>query len=197
MTFFVIDDHPLMREAVVLMLRRLKPQASIVGMDRLSAAIDAELTHGAPRLVTLDLRLPDSDGVGGVRWVKARWPQATLIVITASPAADVEQEVMAAGADGFLEKSAPASEISNMLRGVLEVNSDSESTPSSNEKLTLSRRQHELLLMMERGLSNRQIADELQISEHTVKVHLWRLFRRINVNSRTQAIHLARSAGLI
>jgi DNA-binding NarL/FixJ family response regulator len=50
---------------------------------------------------------------------------------------------------------------------------------------------------LDRGLSNRDIATELEISEHTVKVHLWRLFRRLNVKSRSQASHLARTARLI
>ena len=61
----------------------------------------------------------------------------------------------------------------------------------------LSRRQLQLLLMLDQGLSNRNIADQLQISEHTVKVHLWRLFRRINVKSRTQAVHHARTHGML
>jgi DNA-binding NarL/FixJ family response regulator len=61
----------------------------------------------------------------------------------------------------------------------------------------LSKRQKQLLLLLDRGLSNRDIATELEISEHTVKVHLWRLFRRLNVKSRSQASHLARTARLI
>ena len=61
----------------------------------------------------------------------------------------------------------------------------------------LSKRQKQLLVMLDEGLSNRDIAESLQISEHTVKVHLWRLFRRLNVKSRSQASHLARTAGLL
>ena len=61
----------------------------------------------------------------------------------------------------------------------------------------LSKRQKQLLVLLDKGLSNRDIADNLQISEHTVKVHLWRLFRRLNVKSRSQASHLARTQGLL
>ena len=61
----------------------------------------------------------------------------------------------------------------------------------------LSKRQKQLLVMLDKGQSNRDIAEELQISEHTVKVHLWRLFRRLNVKSRSQASHLARTQGLL
>ena len=74
---------------------------------------------------------------------------------------------------------------------------DSESQdgkPSSTEKL--SRRQKELLKLLERGLSNRELAEIMEISEHTVKVHLWRLFRRLSVKNRSQAVHWARSRGL-
>jgi len=72
---------------------------------------------------------------------------------------------------------------------------EDENAPTIPEKL--SKRQKQLLVMLDRGLSNRDIAEKLQISEHTVKVHLWRLFRRLNVKSRSQASHLARTAGLL
>jgi DNA-binding NarL/FixJ family response regulator len=61
----------------------------------------------------------------------------------------------------------------------------------------LSKRQKQLIVMLDRGLSNRDIAAELDISEHTVKVHLWRLFRRLDVKSRTQTLHFARMNGLL
>ena len=58
-------------------------------------------------------------------------------------------------------------------------------------------RQTQLIAMLDKGMSNRDIATELEISEHTVKVHLWRLFRRLGVKSRTQALHHARNHGLL
>jgi DNA-binding NarL/FixJ family response regulator len=67
--------------------------------------------------------------------------------------------------------------------------------PGSDTKL--SKRQKQLILMLDRGLSNRDIAAELSISEHTVKVHLWRLFRRLGVKSRTQTLHFARMHGFL
>ena len=61
----------------------------------------------------------------------------------------------------------------------------------------LSKRQKQLIVMLDEGLSNRDIAERLGISEHTVKVHLWRLFRRLGVKSRTQTLHFARMNGLL
>jgi len=100
-----------------------------------------------------------------------------------------------AGADAYVEKSAGAAQIAKVLREFLADEVEDENAPTIPEKL--SKRQKQLLVMLDRGLSNRDIAEQLQISEHTVKVHLWRLFRRLGVKSRTQTLHFARSHGLL
>ena len=122
-------------------------------------------------------------------------PDTSLIVLLASPASDYEDLAREAGADAYVEKSAGAAQIAKVLREFLTEEVEDENAPTIPDKL--SKRQKQLLVMLDRGLSNRDIAEQLQISEHTVKVHLWRLFRRLNVKSRSQASHLARSAGLL
>jgi DNA-binding NarL/FixJ family response regulator len=101
---------------------------------------------------------------------------------------------MEAGADGYIEKSAGATEISSMLRSFLMLDTDQEADSGPGK---LSKRQKQLLILLDQGMSNRDIAEKIGISEHTVKVHLWRLFRRLDVKSRTQATHWARGQGLI
>ena len=114
------------------------------------------------------------------------------------PAGEAEETCIEAGADLYLEKSAPAQDISNGLQGLLaaDVSNDEEAATAPGDT-KLSKRQKQLILMLDRGLSNRDIANELNISEHTVKVHLWRLFRRLGVKSRTQTLHFARTHGLL
>ena len=195
MTLYVIDDHPLMREAVVMLLRRMRPGANVVEFDRIGG-IDAALKqHGVPDLITLDLKLPDTTGASGVHEVKKRFPDTPLAVLSASPAADAEEQCIEAGADIYIEKSSGALEIGNALRALLSADGQFEELAPTDNKL--SKRQKQLIVMLDRGLSNREIADELGISEHTVKVHLWRLFRRLGVKSRTQTIHYARTHGLL
>jgi len=195
MTLYVIDDHPLMREAVVMLLRRMRPGANVVEFDRIGG-IDAALKqHGVPDLITLDLKLPDTTGASGVHEVKKRFPDTPLAVLSASPAADAEEQCIEAGADIYIEKSSGALEIGNALRALLSADVQFEDPAPTDNKL--SKRQKQLIVMLDRGLSNREIADELGISEHTVKVHLWRLFRRLGVKSRTQTIHYARTHGLL
>jgi DNA-binding NarL/FixJ family response regulator len=194
MRIFVVDDHPLMREAIVMLIRRLNSEANVIELDRLAAVGPAVETHGAPELICLDLKLPDTHGVSGVRELKQRYPSVPLVVLSGAPATDYKDLSIEAGADAYIPKSAGGAEISNALRVYLL--DDPEAEPVTKPE-KLSKRQKQLLVMLDKGLSNRDIAEELQISEHTVKVHLWRLFRRLNVKSRSQASHLARTRGLI
>ena len=196
MSILVIDDHPLMRDALVMLLRRLRTKANIVELDRLAVVNQAITDHGTPELVCLDLKLPDTNGVSGVRELRRLLPDTSLVVLSASPATDYADLALEAGADAYVEKSLDAAHIAKVLKEFMGPSEEAdEDAPTVPEKL--SKRQKQLLVMLDKGLSNRDIADSLSISEHTVKVHLWRLFRRLNVKSRSQASHLARNAGLI
>ncbi len=197
MSIYVIDDHPLMRDAIVMVLRRLRPAENIVELERLDKLASAVKQHGAPDLFCLDLKLPDTTGVSGVIAVKQAYPEVPIAVYSASPAADMEEACIEAGADTYIEKSAGSAELTAALRGLLMAGSDVEEPAQASNNSKLSKRQTQLIAMLDRGMSNRDIAAELEISEHTVKVHLWRLFRRLAVKSRTQALHYARTNGLL
>ncbi len=196
MKIFVVDDHPLMREAVVMLLRRIAPEATIVEFDRLAPVAAKAEEVGMPDLLCLDLKLPDTHGVSGVREMRTQFPNVPIIVLSASPASDFEELSIDAGADLYLEKSSGAAHLTQALRALVSPESESQDGKSvSTDKL--SRRQRELLQLLDRGLSNRELAEIMEISEHTVKVHLWRLFRRLAVKNRSQAVHWARTRGII
>jgi DNA-binding NarL/FixJ family response regulator len=192
-TILVIDDHPLLRESLVMLIRRISSKLQVIELDRIGAVAPAIQQHGKPDLICLDLKLPDTHGVSGVRELKAQMPDVPVVVLSASSAQDYEDLAMEAGAESYLPKSVGANQIINKLRDLLGANEQgAEGSPQK-----LSKRQKQLLIMLDKGMSNRDIADELKISEHTVKVHLWRLFRRMDVKSRSQASHLARLQGLV
>jgi DNA-binding NarL/FixJ family response regulator len=204
MLIYIIDNHPLMREVMVLLLKRLKSDLTIVELDRMGTLTQSVEKHGNPQLVCLDLKLPDTVGVGGVQRVRQMFPEIPIVVLSALPAAEHEDEALEAGADLYLEKSAGAASISQTFRTLLLAEAEEARAAQTAEVVgvfvepkKLSLRQMQLLKLVDEGLSNRDIADRLQISEHTVKVHLWRLFRRLDVKSRTQATYWARSQGLI
>ena len=199
MTVYVIDDHPLMRDALTMLLHRVKPGLKIIPIHKLNVVESTVEKNGPPELFCLDLQLPDTLGMSGVQVLKAKFPDIPLVVVTSSSASEYEARCLEAGADAFIEKSNSPALIIAALRSLLvseeQAAIEDAATPAGPTKL--SKRQKQLILMLDRGLSIRDIAAELSISEHTVKVHLWRLFRRLGVKSRTQTLHFARTHGLL
>lgn len=197
MTVYVIDDHPLMRDALTMLLHRVKPGLKIIPIHKLNVVEATVEKNGSPELFCLDLQLPDTLGMSGVQVLKAKFPDVPLAVVTSSSASEFESRCLEAGADAFIEKSNSPTQIIAALRSLLvteeQAAMEDAATPAGPTKL--SKRQKQLILMLDQGLSNRDIAEKLDISEHTVKVHFWRLFRRLGVNSRTQALHFARTNG--
>lgn len=193
MNLYVIDDHPLMREILVMLLRELRPAAQILELGRIGDFEAAVQRHGAPDLISLDLDLPDARGPSGIRELRRMFPDEPLVVLTASPADAQMKTSLEAGADAYVEKSAGAEEILRVFEAVL----DGEPPQEGGSPQALSKRQKQLLSMLATGLSNREMAAELALSEHTVKVHLSRLFHRLGVKSRTQCVHYARTHGLL
>ena len=199
MGIFVIDDQPLMRDAIARLIYRIQPSADVIQLNRLALVDVAVREHGAPSLISLDLKLPDNVGITAVVQLKQQLPQAHVVVLSAAPAKDFEEACIEAGADVYIQKSAGATEISSVLKLFLQQDLDPATCDIPTAAVTekLSKRQKQLLVMLDKGMSNRDIALALDISEHTVKVHLWRLFKRLNVKSRSQASHLARTLSLV
>jgi len=197
MSMYIIDDHPLMRQAVGMLLRRLRPAAKVVELEKFSELQAAIIKHGEPELFVIDLLLPGVKGTSAVTDIKALYQEVPLVVISSMPSGEAEETCIEAGADLYIEKATPTSEISAAIHGLFAAEAGEEEGSAVPGDTKLSKRQKQLIVMLDRGLSNRDIAAELDISEHTVKVHLWRLFRRLGVKSRTQTLHYARSHGLL
>jgi DNA-binding NarL/FixJ family response regulator len=195
MSLYVIDDHPLVRQAIGMLLRRLRPASKVVELEKFSELQAAIIKNGAPELFVLDLLLPGVKGATAVSDIKNMYNDVPLVVLSAMPAGEAEETCIEAGADLYIEKSTGANEISAAIQGLFVADATTDEEAPGDTKL--SKRQKQLILMLDRGLSNRDIATELSISEHTVKVHLWRLFRRLGVKSRTQTLHFARTHGLL
>jgi len=198
MSLYVIDDHPMVRQMIGMLLRRLRPASKVVELEKFSELQAALIKNGDPELFVLDLLLPGVKGATAISDVKKMYPDIPLVVLSAMPSGEARDACLEAGADLYIEKSTDTAEISAAIQDILksdDAEDDAEVVVIGDIKL--SKRQKQLILMLDRGLSNRDIAAELTISEHTVKVHLWRLFRRLGVKSRTQTLHFARTHGLL
>jgi DNA-binding NarL/FixJ family response regulator len=196
MSMYIIDDHPLVRQAIAMLLRRMRPASKVIELEKFSELQAAIIKNGDPELFVLDLLLPGVKGTSAVKDIKGMYATVPLAVISSMPAGEAEETCIEAGADIYIEKSTPANEISSAIQGLFAAENGDEEVVAVGET-KLSKRQKQLIVMLDRGLSNRDIAAELDISEHTVKVHLWRLFRRLDVKSRTQTLHFARMNGLL
>ena len=198
MSLYVIDDHPMVRQMIGMLLRRLRPASKVVELEKFSELQAALIKNGEPELFVLDLLLPGVKGATAISDVKKMYPDIPLVVLSAMPSGEARDACLEAGADLYIEKSTDTAEISAAIQDIMksdDAEDDAEVVVIGDIKL--SKRQKQLILMLDRGLSNRDIAAELSISEHTVKVHLWRLFRRLGVKSRTQTLHFARTHGLL
>ncbi len=198
MSMYIIDDHPLVRQAIAMLLRRMRPASKVIELEKFSELQAAIIKNGEPDLFVLALLLPGVKGTSAVKDIKTMYANVPLAVISSMPAGEAEETCIEAGADIYIEKSTPANEISSAIQGLFAAEHGSDDEPAvAVGETKLSKRQKQLIVMLDRGLSNRDIAAELDISEHTVKVHLWRLFRRLDVKSRTQTLHFARMNGLL
>ena len=198
MSLYVIDDHPMVRQMIGMLLRRLRPASKVVELEKFSELQAALIKNGEPELFVLDLLLPGVKGATAISDVKKMYPEIPLVVLSAMPSGEARDACLEAGADLYIEKSTDTAEISAAIQDILKSDSDDvDGDVVVVGDIKLSKRQKQLILMLDRGLCNRDIAAELNISEHTVKVHLWRLFRRLGVKSRTQTLHFARTHGLL
>jgi len=198
MSLYVIDDHPMVRQMIGMLLRRLRPASKVVELEKYSELQAALIKNGEPELFVIDLLLPGVKGATAISDVKKMYPEIPLVVLSAMPSGEARDACLEAGADLYIEKSTDTAEISAAIQDILKSDDDEvDADAVVVGDIKLSKRQKQLILMLDRGLSNRDIAAELSISEHTVKVHLWRLFRRLGVKSRTQTLHFARTHGLL
>jgi len=198
MSLYVIDDHPMVRQMIGMLLRRLRPASKVVELEKFSELQAALIKNGEPELFVLDLLLPGVKGATAISDVKKMYPEIPLVVLSAMPSGEARDACLEAGADLYIEKSTDTAEISQAIHDIMKTDDeDADADAVVVGDIKLSKRQKQLILMLDRGLSNRDIAAELSISEHTVKVHLWRLFRRLGVKSRTQTLHFARTHGLL
>ena len=198
MSLYVIDDHPMVRQMIGMLLRRLRHASKVVELEKFSELQAALIKNGEPELFVLDLLLPGVKGATAISDVKKMYPEVPLVVLSAMPSGEARDACLEAGADLYIEKSTDTAEISAAIQDILKSDSDeADADVVVVGDIKLSKRQKQLIVMLDRGLSNRDIAAELNISEHTVKVHLWRLFRRLGVKSRTQTLHFARTHGLL
>lgn len=202
----VADDHELVREGICKLLD-LFDNIEIVGEagDGLEAV--SKVREHFPDLVLLDLNMPRMNGINAIRKIKEISPEVKVIILTIHDDEEYIYKVTSAGAEGFIQKDITSEELQDAINRVLagetvfprtvaqDLDTDGEQ-PTDYDEL-LSNREHEVLGLLARGMSNREIAEELYISEKTVKNHVSNILRKLDVNDRTQAVIKSLKYGLV
>lgn len=209
MKILVVEDHALVREGMVLTLRRFDRRAELLEASNASDALDLIERHCELDLVLLDLLLPDVNGLSLLHTVRGRYPMLPIIVVSALDDAGTVKLSIRAGASGFVAKSSSSEVLLDAVRavlagGVFVPDDDGESgrrqrglRPASEADdfdLTIAQKRVFNLLVL--GLSNREIGQSLGLAEGTVKLHVSKILRSLGVTSRSQAVVVASRLGL-
>jgi DNA-binding NarL/FixJ family response regulator len=200
MKILIVDDHPLFRAGFHAVLEQSALEASILSVSTLREGLGMLDSDPDIGLVLLDLHLRDSDGFTALRQIGDRFPTTACIIISGDEHDGIASQSVAAGASGFIPKSFTADEMLEAINSVLEGNVFVPSIPNAAPAPTsgsLTLRQMEVVCMMARGFSNKEIARELQLAERTVKAHVTAVLETLHAKNRTQAVMMAQQQGLL
>ena len=198
---FSVDDHPLLQEGLATLIRN---QPDLLLVAEASTGRDAlqRFRERTPDVTLMDLRLPDMSGIDAMIAIRSEFPQARFIILTTF-AGDVEiQRALEAGAQAYVLKSMPPKELVEVIR---QVHAGKKRIPPeiaahlaehySDEALT--GREIEVLRQIASGNRNRDIAENLFITEETVKVHIKHIMEKLGASDRTQAVTIGIRRGII
>jgi DNA-binding NarL/FixJ family response regulator len=201
----VVDDHALVREGLRQVLKGLGEDTEVVQAGSCTHALEQLQDEPNLDLILLDFHLPDSHGLDALAALGQRHPEVPVIVMSGIASAQNTRRSLEAGAAGFVSKSSLCEELLSAVRLVLgggiyfprELQGDLRSLPptTAHAKPPLTQRQERVLRGLRDGLSNREIAELLHLSEETVKSHVAAILRYFEVQNRTQAVVAAGRMG--
>lgn len=212
MKILIADDHALFRDGLSMHLEQISPQAVISQAGNFSQAVKMLDDHNNVDLIIIDLDMPDMRWEEGLAELKKKAPGARFVVISASEDTRNIKKALGEGISGYIPKRSETKVLTSALKLILEggtylppsileqANSglfgENSGEPRSKGK-TLTPRQSEVLSYVAEGMSNKQIAYKMGVSEATVKLHINALLRAVGATNRTQAVIIAQKIGLI
>jgi DNA-binding NarL/FixJ family response regulator len=198
---FSVDDHPLLREGIATIINNQSDMQIVAQAATGGEAIRLFKQH-QPDVTLMDLRLPDLSGIDVLIAIRSEFPEARIIMLTTFEG-DVDiRRALEAGARGYMLKNMPPKDL---VEGIRQVHAGKKRIPAAvaahlaeyfgDDDLT--DREVEVLRLVASGKRNRMIADQLFISEETVKVHIKHIMEKLGASDRTEAVAIAVRRGII
>lgn len=206
MKLLIVDDHPMVRAGVAAMLDMSDDSGSVLTAKDVPEALKLVVDHLDLDLVLLDIVMPGIDGISAIGDFGRVRPDLPVILLAASEDPDDIRRGLAAGALGYVPKSASADTLRSAIKLVLSgeiyvppvmVHGSATASALKRPSIPLTERQMAVLKLLGRNLSNKVIGRELNVSERTVKAHLTAIFKSFGVVKRVEAVEYARRTGLL
>jgi two-component system nitrate/nitrite response regulator NarL len=199
MKILIVDDHPLFRAGFHAVLEQSALDAAVLSVSSVQEAKQILLRDADVGLVLLDIHLRGDDGFNALKVIGEKFPTTACIMISGDEQEGIAARAVAAGASGFIPKSFTADEMVAAIQQVMagDVFVPASTAAPSAESGALTLRQMEVITMLGRGCSNKEIARALDVAERTVKAHVSAVFEALNVRNRTQAVLVAQRRGFL
>ena len=210
MKVILADDHTLFRDGFALLLKQSEAETEVLEAASLAEALAQVARHPDADLLLLDLAMPGMNGEDSVREVLASYPELPVVILSASESRDQVEALLDAGVSGYIPKSSTSQVMLSAIRLVAAggvyippqfltppTAFDPEGEASGKGPPELTERQVEVLRLVAEGMPNKAICRVLNVSEGTVKVHLYSIYRVLGVGNRTEAVAVARRLKLM
>jgi DNA-binding NarL/FixJ family response regulator len=195
----VVDDHAVVRAGLSSALSQA--EFEVVGSAGTVAEALAQIAHLNPDVVVIDLNLPDGSGFDIVQWIRSISKTMGIVILTLNSGTEFITAALKSGANSFVVKNAPVSEIIAAIQHCVTspstFSAQGLSTLMTSAKISLTAREIDVLKMISLGLSNQEISLKLFLSQSTIKSHITSIFRKLGVDNRVSAINFAREYGLL
>lgn len=200
MKILIVDDHPLFRAGFHAVLEQGALDAAVLSVSSVQEALQILQRDSEVGLVLLDIHLRGDDGFSALKIIGTKFPTTACIMISGDEQEGIAARAVAAGASGFIPKSFTADEMVAAIKKVLSGDvfvPEKHETAATSDGSALTLRQLEVIAMLGRGCSNKEIARALDVAERTVKAHVSAVFEALNVRNRTQAVLAAQRRGFL
>lgn len=202
----LVDDHAMLRAGIRQFLEK-DPAIRVVAEAGNGKLAQPLVARHQPDVIVLDIKMPEMNGVEFTKWLKAHQPDSRILILSAFDDDPYVLATLRAGANGYVLKTASPVELAAAVKKVYAGQSALDPAVAqkammgmmggNSAEISLTHREHDVLQAAASGLTNREIGEQLAISDRTVQAHLAKVYRKLDVNTRTEAVTAALAHGLL